>query len=136
MSSADPVRLHRTPSDPTPDQALWVAIRNGTRALSFDRYQDFINRGLDRDEHEPGTDLHGAPAYHVLRNLTEAFLVLECGVRKHFGETARGLGNEPCLIELIWSYWMEEGMLVQTMNGIAQRFQNVRTEEPDALQNL
>ena len=32
----------------------------------------------------------------------------------------------PCMLELIWSYWMEEGMLVQTMNAIAQRFQNVR----------
>jgi hypothetical protein len=32
----------------------------------------------------------------------------------------------PCLLELIWSYWHEEGMLVQTMNAIARRFQNVR----------
>ena len=24
---------------------------------------------------------------------------------------------EPCLLELIWSYWQEEGMLVQTMNA-------------------
>jgi hypothetical protein len=33
----------------------------------------------------------------------------------------------PCMLELIWSYWMEEGMLVQTINAIAQRFQNVRS---------
>jgi hypothetical protein len=32
-----------------------------------------------------------------------------------------------CLIELIWSYWQEEAMLVQTMNAISQRFQNVRS---------
>jgi hypothetical protein len=32
----------------------------------------------------------------------------------------------PCLLELIWSYWHEEGMLVQTMNAITRRFQNVR----------
>jgi hypothetical protein len=32
----------------------------------------------------------------------------------------------PCLLELIWSYWHEEGMLVQTMNVITQRFQNLR----------
>jgi hypothetical protein len=30
----------------------------------------------------------------------------------------------PSLIELIWSYWHEEGMLVQTLNAIALRFQN------------
>jgi hypothetical protein len=33
---------------------------------------------------------------------------------------------QPCMVELIWSYWHEEGMLVQTMNAISRRFQNVR----------
>ncbi len=28
-------------------------------------------------------------------------------------------------IELIWSYWVEQGMLVQTMNAISLRFQNI-----------
>ena len=32
------VRLHRTASDPTLDQALWVATRNRTRGLSFEFY--------------------------------------------------------------------------------------------------
>ncbi|MCI0488055.1 MAG: hypothetical protein L0229_15805 [Blastocatellia bacterium] len=35
--------------------------------------------------------------------------------------------TEPCLLELIWSYWHEEGMLVQTMNALSNRFQNVRS---------
>ena len=34
--------------------------------------------------------------------------------------------TNPCLLELIWSYWHEEGMLVQTLNAITRRFQNVR----------
>jgi hypothetical protein len=33
----------------------------------------------------------------------------------------------PCLLELIWNYWHEEGMLVQAINAIALRFQNKRT---------
>jgi hypothetical protein len=33
---------------------------------------------------------------------------------------------EPTFIELIWSYWHEEGMLVQTLNAISLRFQNKR----------
>lgn len=33
-----------------------------------------------------------------------------------------------CLIELIWSYWHEEGMLVQAINTISLRFQNRRIE--------
>jgi hypothetical protein len=32
----------------------------------------------------------------------------------------------PVLLELIWSYWHEEGMLVQSMNAISRRFQNRR----------
>ncbi|WBR99912.1 carboxypeptidase-like regulatory domain-containing protein [Pseudoduganella sp. SL102] len=43
-----------------------------------------------------------------------------------FGIIQDRLSN-PCLIELIWSYWQEEGMLVQTMNVITQRFQNLRS---------
>lgn len=39
-------------------------------------------------------------------------------------------------LELIWSYWMEEGMLVQTMNAISRRFQNLRSGSFDPLGNL
>jgi hypothetical protein len=42
----------------------------------------------------------------------------------------------PSMIELIWSYWLEEGMLVQTMNAIARRFQNQRGSERDPLVEL
>jgi hypothetical protein len=38
----------------------------------------------------------------------------------------RSRATNPSLIELIWSYWHEEGMLVQTMAAISRRFQNVR----------
>jgi hypothetical protein len=48
--------------------------------------------------------------------------------------------SNPCLLELIWSYWHEEGMQVQTMNTITRRFQNVRGPgqlgQPDPLANL
>jgi hypothetical protein len=39
---------------------------------------------------------------------------------------AADLSVSPPLIELIWSYWHEEGMLSQTLAAIALRFQNVR----------
>src|SRR5262249_28162541 len=42
-----------------------------------------------------------------------------------YGILRRKLTN-PCLIELIWSYWHEEGMLVQTLNAVSRRFQNFR----------
>jgi hypothetical protein len=34
--------------------------------------------------------------------------------------------DKPLFIELIHTYWLEEGMLMQTLNAISQRFQNVR----------
>lgn len=32
----------------------------------------------------------------------------------------------PTLVELIWNYWHEQGLLVQTMNLVSLRFQNIR----------
>lgn len=52
-----------------------------------------------------------------------------------FGIIQKKLTN-PCMIELIWSYWQEEGMLVQSMNAITRRFQNVRGGAADPLANL
>ncbi|CAN7548516.1 8-amino-7-oxononanoate synthase [Cupriavidus necator] len=40
---------------------------------------------------------------------------------------------QPPLVELIWSYWMEELQLVQTMNAISRRFQNVASGPNDPL---
>jgi len=44
--------------------------------------------------------------------------------------------TSPCFLELIWSYWHEEGMLMQTVNAILLRFQNVRTSDHDPLANM
>ena len=53
-----------------------------------------------------------------------------------FGLLQEKLAN-PCLIELIWSYWQEEGGLVQSVNAVTRRFQNVRAPfDRDPLANL
>jgi hypothetical protein len=44
--------------------------------------------------------------------------------------------THPCFLELIWSYWHEEGMLMQTINTILMRFQNVRLSDRDPLANM
>ena len=46
------------------------------------------------------------------------------------------LRANPCFVELIWSYWHEEGMLTQTLNAISMRFQNRKTSLRDPLANL
>lgn len=221
------VTMRRTATYDTPDQALWVAIRNRTSAIEFNRYQKFIhcifcgnNNKLDFNltsgflqgknipaanclgdltEDRPLT-IQGPYAYSVLKLATQVFLTLECGVAIREGElfhpdqerirlgdptvTLNSIKNRlaqylqvnniavlpyldrivnalvgldpsakeevlpycdrilqhrltaPSLLELIWSYWQEEGMLAQTMNAIAFRFQNMRSSPHDPLSEL
>lgn len=42
----------------------------------------------------------------------------------------------PPFLELIWNYWMEQGMLVQGINAISLRFQNQRRGTVDPLQRM
>ncbi len=73
-----------------------------------------------------------------LQNLTIPYLALvrsrlrdlapvdDCSMGIQCYGILRSKLTNPCLIELIWSYWHEEGMLVQTLNAISRRFQNLR----------
>jgi len=73
---------------------------------------------------------------YISRVINDAFPWEESdGERRDNVLTCRRL-NEPCLIELIWSYWHEEGMLAQAMNAVARRFQNLRSHHRDPLANL
>ena len=42
----------------------------------------------------------------------------------------------PHLVELIWSFWLEEGRLAETMRAISLRFQNRRRAGHDPLAEL
>jgi len=55
-----------------------------------------------------------------------------------FDDTLLGAGPfYPLMLELLWSYWHEEGMLVQAINAISLRFQNKRLPgESNPLANL
>jgi len=230
------VTLDRSKKPRTSDQALWVVIRNSTNAISFNKYNEFMDfvmcgRPLPDDPTSPPTasdqtrleellDRKSLPfpdveTYRLMKIATEVFLMVNCGVfirpqditkiqdlnpKLRFdpleeslrysekvteadfvgqfndyvtqklingdnrpksrtfpylalireklqdvklsavfdvGEEERQFGRDcffilrsklvnPCLLELIWSYWHEEGMLVQTTNAISRRFQNVR----------
>lgn len=192
------VTLRRSGTNPTRDQALWVAIRNRTQAIAFSNsggggFKAFVDRVLcerqdsgsavlDRKLNELGGNAYGVGAYDLLKTAAEVFLLLECGVAIAGDEPFRPLEESgrlgrpatldrvrdwlsaympqgrlpylervlqaafpgqvvdnlhcdgalsakvdcPCLLELIWSYWHEEGMLVQSINTIARRFQNIR----------
>ena len=93
------VQLQRSQSNPSDDQALWVAIRNSTNGMGFEIYKDFIDRVLCRNDQagelaeleDPASALlperkrlrFGADAYQLLKAATEAFLILRCGIHDH-----------------------------------------------------
>ena len=66
----------------------------------------------------------------------QAALELEQGAISCIAILREKLTN-PCFLELLWSYWQEEGGLVQTMNAITWRFQNRRgSRDQDPLASL
>lgn len=112
--------------------------------LAFDPTSDLAY--LDRRDIPPGRDLESVftdeyleqvngtsvlPYLAIIRRkLPDVPVLLPHGVAEEEAELCFGIVQKrlasPCMIELIWSYWQEEGMLVQTMNAITQRFQNLR----------
>lgn len=216
------VRMRRGSVANTPDQTLWVAIRNRTDAIGYDHYDAFLQRLLQGPATgDPATVTHmktehtrllqrptllGGDAYQLLKLATQAFLLVEAGVhvtppsgsapgdtipseqtreggpisyaqaQQELGQylQSANLGTQnpaalpylhrivnallggappsqgsplatgllhrrfthPSLIELIWSYWMEQGMLVQSVKALLLRFQNQRSSPNDALRNL
>lgn len=230
VSTQVPVSLGRPDVQLTPDQGLWVAIRNRTEAISFARYKVFIDEVLCQSNPQyrrsgsqdvnpgaigaPSLDqrrlelkqrpaIYGGDAFNLLKFATEVFLLVQAGVVKknavgdyilidpasynsaderprlggieadldkitelltdYFGQSANlpyldlvlarlpvlaesmpfceerlhARVSSPSMLELIWSYWHEEGMLVQTMKALAMRFENRRSPgEKDPLANL
>lgn len=53
--------------------------------------------------------------------------LLPAGAGKGLSSAYSGRWENPSMLELIWSYWHEEGMQCQAMNAIALRFQNRRS---------
>jgi hypothetical protein len=102
------------------------------------------SRRTIRDELSEGTVLQGLARSYVSSergDLARPFLRFDAPVRTEappqdedrLATVRRALAgrqfplpNVP-FVELIWNYWHEEGMLVQTLNHILARFQNRRT---------
>ena len=225
--------MQPTDIPPAPDQGLWAVIRNGTDALSFERYQQFIDPILSgtaltprsdpgpdnrsefaqQDVHNQDLPFPDIESYRLLKVASDVFMMAHCGSLASVGFTgpdlddqARWVGNAdtpeghssspslrkqletfsnsylrpsaatngvdkalpllwnvirlilggipnqdeqvravatqcyailkakvtyPCFLELLWNYWLEEGMLVQSMNAIIWRFQNRRKSAGD-----
>lgn len=89
--------------------------------------------------------LVGTDAAHSVQSMVDAVTLAEpntdsCGEGclwlQFWNRNISAKLTQPPLIELIWSYWMEELQLVQTMNAVSRRFQNVSSGPNDPLAAL
>jgi hypothetical protein len=102
------------------------------------QWRDYLNRIFTSD----GEALEILPYLELIRIKLGDVPVIGGGRRHEDAEVCYGILAEklsnPCFLELIWSYWLDEGSLMQTMNAITWRFQN-RTHGPrgrDPLEGL
>jgi hypothetical protein len=78
----------------------------------------------------PPTGVHPTVVDYIIREVD--------AIASAYDSSSTGFlrGRSLVPVELIWSYWHEEGMLVQSMNAIIKRFQNMRNGAADPLANL
>ena len=105
--------------------------RLGGAGLNLETVRRFWNHYLTEAN---GTEDLMLPYLAIIRNKLRndelsSLMILndDDGRLKNCINALRNKRTDPFLFELIWSYWQEEGMLVQTMNAIARRFQNIRS---------
>ncbi len=122
---------HKQVGPPNPsDAALWTRIRHATGKLGYDRYNRFIETGMQAHAAGPNEMATvGRPpdvnAYQSLKRATEAFMKVHCATWN--GDAQGVTPGRAYLLELIWSYWHERTMIVEALDAIATRFRNVGT---------
>jgi hypothetical protein len=124
MPSADLPDQRRAEVPTAADASLWTVIRNSTEAISFHAYEQAVTDLVGGSRH----DLKGATALFMAGGVA----VEEDADLSPTDEPQAG----PQLVELIWSYWLEEGRLAETMEAISLRFQNRRRARRDPLAEL
>jgi hypothetical protein len=105
------LRLYRTP-DQAAISATWTGFLEPVDGFATLPYLALVRQNLDDVDIDIAVDDSKAKANPELVRICNAII--------------RAQLQNPCFLELIWSYWHEEGMLVQTMNALAWRFQNRR----------
>ncbi|CAA9368486.1 MAG: hypothetical protein AVDCRST_MAG89-4340 [uncultured Gemmatimonadetes bacterium] len=93
---------------------------------------DRLNTGLGVSELESKLTAYlGNPRNNYLAAIARQGAIRADAIKfSPFCANEHSFVTDPLLLELIWSYWMEEGMLTQTTAAITRRFQNVRRPGP------
>lgn len=137
----NPGSLNSTTFYPNPGEKFHDRNRlpfTSTQAYSLLKFatEKFVKASLDLND----DDFYGVPGTFDSPYLELIYQKIS-DYRTNINNTCNeegliNLKEFPVLIELIWSYWHEEGMLAQTMHAIAKRFQNIRSGPQDPLANL
>ena len=94
-----------------------IAADPNLRDIDGERLQEFLTAFLNKlDKCESGTFPYLGDVASALPTATSCEGVIQEKL------------CHPLFVELIWSYWHEEGMQVQSMNAISLRFQNKRNK--------
>jgi hypothetical protein len=78
----------------------------------------------------PGRELDILPYLNLIRRKLGDISTVRSSAASLIDQQAGLLQDKllhPPMLELIWCYWIEESMAVQTFNSIVRRFQNLRT---------
>ena len=120
------------------DERLGLS-RGDTAHKLWKRYLVEVTQSGDVDGRDPAfrRPIETLPYLALIRQkLPEARIALNADAEEEVELCYEIMGRKltsPCFLELIWSYWHEEGMLVQTMNAISLRFQNRSSGPRDPL---
>ena len=116
-----------------------AVARPGLAAVAMDdivkHTRDFLAGELNGEQLEnvPVIDVNRLAAYDADHDIVLPYLTDAAAKYPELqdGDPCDGIDSKaltvPFAVELIWSYWHEEGGLVQTLNHILARFQNRRT---------
>lgn len=108
-------------------KAVGAADKDGTVADDYDR----LNTGIRVDELEAKLAAYlGNSRNNYLKAIAGQGAASSTVRYSPFCENEGLFVTQPLLLELIWNYWMEEGMLTQTTAAITRRFQNVHRSGP------
>lgn len=153
-----------TPTDKRNEESDWILDEEQKEIRKQSKIEAFKRNGtIEVDPIKiPQVPIQSSQAYYILQYATERYVrtVTDSGDDQFNPETISNLNfspyfrlidrkistlseegalsrkTHPVLIELIWSYWQEEGYLAQTMNAISRRFQNIKTGLSNSLTQL
>ena len=96
----------------------------------------------DYDSNDEGRRKFDLDDYLGKDKIIPYYNLIKAKIQEYFRHDRRNRGGflkgktDVSLIELIWSYWHEEGMVNQTMLALAKRFQNIKSGYKDPLLNF